>query len=99
GLDVRVQQREERIFAIIAWGECACSLYTTREGRERLLAFIGGLAADRIQLLLYRDGELPGWENEAPTPVAWDALRLQGLAALPEGIVAEIQSRGPLSVP
>lgn len=94
GLDVRGQVAANRIFVNLAWGDCACSLYTRREGRERLLNFIGRLSGDRIQLLLYCDGDLPDWATSDVAMFKWEHLRVQGLAGLPEGRVVELRLSG-----
>jgi hypothetical protein len=91
GLDVRARGP----YLEVAWGDCACSLYTRHEGRGRLLALVEELlsAGHRVQLLLFTDGEPFAWEGE-PAQVSLEALREHGLAALPEGAVAELHSSG-----
>ena len=90
GLDVRVAAP----YVEIAWGDCACSLYTRREGRARVVAFLDELfrSGHRVQLLLFSDGESFTWDERAPDRVAISRLRAEGLAALPDARVAEIDS-------
>jgi hypothetical protein len=90
GLDLRQSARGPTRFLEIAWGDCACSLYTRREGRERAIRFVDALLAGRcaVQLLLLSDDG--GWEDGPPLAVATEVFRAQALAALPEGRVAEL---------
>ncbi len=92
GLDVRVASSPASEFVEIAWGDCACSLYTRREGRQRVIAFIDALLARelRVQLLLYQDGEAFDWTRPSVERVPLEAFRREALRALPEGRVTEL---------
>jgi hypothetical protein len=92
GLDVRQATRNGTEFLEIAWGDCACSLVTRREGRERAIRFVEALFARgcRVQLLLVSD-DGDGWQAGAPVSLARQAFRDHALAALPEGRVAELR--------
>ncbi len=93
GLDLRADEAAaEARFAEISWGDCACSIYTRREGRLRVVALVEALLERRraVQLLLVQDGEEIRWANQAPAEVALDAFREGGLQSLPEGTVAEV---------
>ena len=92
GLDVRAASSPAADFAEIAWGDCACSLYTRREGRQRAVKFVEALLERglAVQLLLYQDGETFNWEGQSAERVSLEAFRLEALRILPEGRVAEI---------
>lgn len=95
GLDLRADESlAEARFAEISWGDCACSLYTGREGRLRAVALVEALLDQRrsVQLLLMQDGEEIRWEARAPAQVALPAFREAGLQSLPEGTVAAVVS-------
>ncbi len=91
GLDVRTAPKGTLRFAEVAWGDCACSLYTKREGRERVVGFLEGLLSQhgRVELLLATDDEplRPGLPVAA---VTWEKVRVEGLQALPQGQVAAL---------
>jgi hypothetical protein len=93
GLDVRVASREETRFVEVAWGDCACSLYTRGEGRERVVRFVDGLLAQgmTVQLLLLRDEEAAAWASSHPAEVEIQDFRALALAALPEGQIAQLR--------
>jgi hypothetical protein len=91
GLDVRQATRSGTEFLEIAWGDCACSLVTRGEGRQRAIRFVEALFARgcRVQLLLLTDdGE--AWQPGAPVTLPRHVFRDHALAALPEGRVAEL---------
>jgi hypothetical protein len=92
GLDVRVASQEETRLVEVAWGACACSLYTRGEGRERVVRFVDALLAQHltVQLLLLRDEEAAAWATRAPAEVSAQDFRARALAALPEGRVAQL---------
>jgi hypothetical protein len=92
GLDLRADEAAETArFAEIAWGDCACSIYTRREGRLRVVALVEALLArGAVQVLLVQDGEEIRWEARAPAGVSLEAFREGGLQALPEGMVAAV---------
>jgi hypothetical protein len=92
GLDVRVASNDATRFVEVAWGDCACSLYTRGEGRERVVRFVEGLLArgNTVQLLLLRDEEAAAWVSSAPAEVAAEEFRARALAALPEGRVTQL---------
>jgi len=95
GLDVRAASSPAAHFAEIAWGDCACSLYTRREGRQRAVKFVEALL-DRglnVQLLLYQDGETFDWQGQPVERVSLEEFRLEALRILPEGRVAELTER------
>lgn len=94
GLDVRVGPGADARFVEVAWGDCACSLYTGREGRERAVGFVEALLSRglAVQLLLFSDGDELRWGARAPRAVAVEAFRTSGLQALPEGEVAEVRA-------
>jgi hypothetical protein len=96
GLDVRVGPSAQARFVEVAWGDCACSLYTGREGRERAVGLVEALLGQglAVQLLLFSDGAELRWESSAPRAVAMEAFRAGGLQALPEGEVAEVRAAG-----
>jgi hypothetical protein len=92
GLDARAVNAHGRAFVDIAWGDCACSLYTRKDGLARVIAFLDALhdRSFRIQLLLQvDDAELQEGTGDPPR-MAIDDLRTGGLAALPEGLVVEL---------
>jgi hypothetical protein len=93
GLDVRVVPQGETRLVEVAWGDCACSLYTRGEGRERVVRFVDGLLAQgvAVQLLLLRDEEAVEWASRPPVEVSAEAFRATALAALPEGRVAQLR--------
>jgi hypothetical protein len=96
GLDLRVDESASEVrFAEISWGDCACSLYTRREGRLRAVALVEALLEQRrsVQLLLLQDGEEISFANRAPADLPLGAFREGGLQSLPEGSVATV-SRG-----
>jgi hypothetical protein len=79
-----------RRFVHIAWGACACSLYTRKEGRGRVVGLVERLLErGPVQLLLMNDSG-PDFQAGPVAPIALEELRAQGLAALDEGRVAEI---------
>ncbi len=88
GLDVRLGPPGPARYLEIAWGDCACSLYTGRRGRERVVGLVEALQ-DRgveVQLLLGVDGQVAELEGEGSVDlVPMEVFRLQGLAALPVG--------------
>ncbi len=90
GLDVRSAEKGGVRFVEIAWGDCACSLYTRREGRERAVGFVADLLAQgaEVQLLLFSDGDEVDWTSGAPERVDLAAFQARGLQALPERRVA-----------
>ena len=93
GLDLRADESAvEARFAEVSWGDCACSLYTRREGRLRVVALVEALLERglAVQLLLLQDGEEIRWATQAPATVALDAFREGGLQSLPEGAVAAV---------
>jgi hypothetical protein len=90
GLDVRVASTVRTDFVEIAWGDCACSLYSGKRGRERVVAFVERLLQDdalQLQLLLFSDDLPVAWNDEGPLEVSGDAFHAEGLGALPEGRV------------
>ncbi len=90
GLDVRAHEAGAALgYLEIAWGDCACSLYTRKDGRERVVAFVEALAAKALapQLLLFNDGDALALQGPPATVPLGDFLR-RGLQALPEGQVA-----------
>lgn len=97
GLDLRADESAPEVrFAEISMGDCACSLYTRREGRLRTVALVEALLDQRrsVQLLLMQDGEEIRWETRAPAEVALPAFRETGLQSLPEGSVAAVVRAG-----
>ncbi len=93
GVDLRADESAGEVrFAEVSWGDCACSLYTRREGRLRVVALVEALLAQRrsVQLLLLQDSEEISFANRAPASVPLSAFRDQGLQALPEGSVAAL---------
>ena len=93
GVDLRADESAGEVrFAEVSWGDCACSLYTRREGRLRVVALVEALLAQRrsIQLLLLQDGEEISFANRAPATVPLSAFRESGLQSLPEGSVAAL---------
>ncbi|HEX4620918.1 MAG TPA: hypothetical protein VH208_05050 [Myxococcaceae bacterium] len=93
GLDVRVASNDRTRFVEVAWGDCACSLYTRSEGRERVVRFVDGLLGQgvAVQLLLLRDEEAADWASRPPAEVSAEAFRATALAALPEGRVTQLR--------
>jgi hypothetical protein len=93
GLDVRVSREQPLHFLEIAWGDCACSLYSGREGRQRVVSLVDGLVQKgfTVQLLLFTDGEPLNFQSQPPHRVSLEDFRREALAALPEGKVAELQ--------
>jgi hypothetical protein len=93
GLDIRVASREETRLVEVAWGDCACSLYTRGEGRQRVVRFVDGLLAQgmTVQLLLLRDEEAAAWASRHPAEVEVQDFRARALAALPEGRIAQLR--------
>lgn len=89
GLDVRPS--ESPGFASVAWGDCACSIYTRADGRRRIVDFVRALIErqHRVQLLLFTD-EVPPSLDQPPLPLTVARLAQEGLAAIPEGNSAEI---------
>jgi len=93
GLDVRVAPRGPTRFLEVAWGDCACSLYTRREGRERAVRFVDQLLERKLRvqlLLLCEDGE-QAWRDGPPDALDISAFRARALAALPEARVVELR--------
>ena len=91
GLDVREGARGAGRFVEIAWGDCACSLYTRKQGRDRVVALAEALLTQscEVQLLLARDEEPLNFDG-APVRVSLDQLRTEGLGSLPQGRVARL---------
>jgi hypothetical protein len=97
GLDLRADESAaEARFAEISWGDCACSLYTRREGRLRTVALVEVLLARgrSVQLLLFQDGDELRWETRSPAQIPLATFREGGLQSLPEGEVAVVSSTG-----
>ena len=94
GLDIRLAARGPLQFVELSWGDCACSLYTQREGRQRAVRFTEVLrgAGREVQLLLLTDGATLD-EARDPVTIRFQDFREQGLAALPEGRVAILSGR------
>jgi hypothetical protein len=94
GLDVRVRTQGPLGFVEVAWGDCACSLYTGRRGRERVGGFLRALVEKglEVQLLLFEDGDALEPVDKPPLPVALEAVEKEGLAALPLREVAALYS-------
>jgi hypothetical protein len=92
GLDVRTAERGATGYLEVAWGDCACSLYTKKEGRERAVGFIEDVldSGVEVQLLFFSDGETPDPSGD-PVPVSRATFHAQGLQALPSGRVAQIR--------
>lgn len=93
GVDLRADESSGQVrFAEISWGDCACSLYTRREGRLRVVALAEALLAQRrsVQLLLLQDGDEIAFPDRAPIQVPLGAFREAGLQSLPEGTVAAL---------
>jgi len=93
GVDLRADESAGEVrFAEVSWGDCACSLYTRREGRLRVVAVAEALLAQRrsVQLLLLQDGDEIAFPNRAPATVPLSAFRESGLQSLPEGTVAAL---------
>src|SRR5438105_11274056 len=92
GLDVRVAPRGITSYVELAWGDCACSLYTRREGWERVAKFVDQVMStgSAVQLLLYSDGDEFDAQGE-PRTVAYSELAARGLSALPERQVCLLQ--------
>lgn len=92
GLDVRVAPRGPTRYVEVAWGDCACSLYTRRDGRERVVGFVDAVrrAGWSIELLLCVDDQDLDLGSANPDEVSADRFRSEGLAALPEGRVARL---------
>ncbi len=93
GLDVRAAPAGAgEGYLEVCWGDCACSLYTRKDGRERAVAFVEALWARGLplQLWLFTDGETlqPGGNPEV---VSLEDFRARGLQALPEGRVAVLR--------
>jgi hypothetical protein len=97
GLDVRTATHAATGFVEVAWGECACSLYTRRDGRERVVGFVDALVADgwQLQLLLFSDGDELDWTTAEPAEVSLETFRIEGLASLPERWVARVVGSAP----
>jgi hypothetical protein len=88
GLDMRTSPSgPEHGYVEIAWGDCACSLYSTKAGRERAVGFVEALLqrGEHLHLLLFTDAEPPQLSPSPPEKVALECFRTQGLQALPEG--------------
>lgn len=92
GLDVRVAPKDATHFVEIAWGDCACSLYTRREGTQRVSQLVQGLLAraNEVQLLLLVDGQPVSPDSGEPAELPLEVLEREGLAALPEGSVVRV---------
>src|SRR5262245_18913381 len=97
GLDVRVAPDGPTHFVEIAWGACACSLYSGRRGRERVVGFVRELLARglTVQLLLFSDGEALDMSTAVPEPVGAHDFERDGLGALPEGKAAQLVTTSP----
>jgi hypothetical protein len=92
GLDVRTALGADTRFLEVAWGDCACSLYTRGEGRERVIAFVRALLDSglALQLLLFQDGETLEALRAPPLALSQDAFFAAGLQGLPEARVVEL---------
>ena len=92
GLDVRLALRSDTRFIEVAWGDCACSLYTRGEGRERVVAFVRELVAGgfELQLLLFQDGETLDAMAASPVEMAFATFASGGLQALSEALVTRL---------
>jgi hypothetical protein len=100
GVDLRADESAAEVrFAEVSWGDCACSLYTRREGRLRVVALVEALLSQRrtVQLLLLQDSEDISFADRAPAEVPLTAFRDQGLQSLPEGAVALVTEPGTAS--
>src|SRR4051812_41448587 len=77
GLDVRATEAAGRAFLEVAWGDCACSLYSLRAGRERVVGFVAALRSSsrELQLLLAQDEEALTLDSaeglRPPPPIRW----------------------------
>ena len=91
GLDVRAADRGTGRFVELAWGDCACSLYTRKEGKDRAVAFVEALLRGgcEVQLLLARDDEPLALEGPVER-IALEHFRAEGLPRLPEGKVVAL---------
>jgi hypothetical protein len=92
GLDVRGGPAGELLLMELAWGDCACSLYTRKDGRERVVSLVGKLLkqAAQVQLLLFTDGEELNWGASSPVALPFEKFSNEGLAALEEGRVHQL---------
>jgi hypothetical protein len=93
GVDLRADETAAEVrFAEVSWGDCACSLYTRREGRLRAVALVEALLerGRAVQLLLLQDGEEVSFNGRLPADVPLSAFREAGLQSLPEGSVAAL---------
>ena len=96
GLDLRLPERLQgtgRVLFELAWGDCACSLATSRDGGERVAAFAASVLVRgaRLQLLLFDEQEGPGSFDGAPAPeLALGELAARGLHALLDGRAMEV---------
>jgi len=102
GLDIRTAAAGGALgYLEIAWGDCACSLYTRKDGRERAVGFVEALWSRGLQpqLLLFRDDMELALEESPPVQVPLEAFRQQGLQALPEGKVAVLTTSVALPRP
>jgi hypothetical protein len=92
GLDVRVATQAETRFIEVAWGDCACSLYTKAEGRDRAVGFVRALRESgvEVELLLFQDGETLGGLAATPALLTWEEFSVSGLQALPEARVTRL---------
>jgi hypothetical protein len=92
GVDIQPLQTQGLVSCEIAWGDCACSLYSQKRGRERVVEFVDRVlkAHSSIQLLLWTDDAPPSWSGGAPLEMELDVFRRDGLWALPEGQVVAL---------
>ncbi len=94
GLDLRFSSAHqgEGTLVEIGWGDCACSLYTRKEGRERVVGWVEAILerGGSVQLLLLSDGDSISWRTPKPEEVPFSRFEQQGLQALTEGSVVQI---------
>jgi hypothetical protein len=93
GLDVRAGVGATAAFVEIAWGDCACSLVTRKDGRERMVSWLSSLTGGDVQLLLFQDDNPPLLQGPV-LECDWEVFKEQGLAALEEGQVTRIRWSG-----
>ena len=92
GLDMKVDASSSAALLSVCWGDCACSLYTGAEGRNRLVGWAEEVLAQpyRLQLLFFNDGQECPWSSEPVTNIPIDIFRREGLGALTAGKVTEL---------
>jgi hypothetical protein len=97
GLDVRTAEQGPHRFVEVAWGDCACSLVTRREGKQRLTGWVRAvlLGGAELQLLLSQDGAALTAETQT-ADCSFADLEKHGLSTLSEGRVTRIHP-GPTS--